>query len=347
MPKSLPLILLFLISSLSYPQETYPTLTEIVTDNAQIFTPSELEGLRTKLYQFESETSNQLVILTIDALGNETIEGYAFEVFNQNKLGQEGKDNGILILFSKLDREVRIEVGYGLESYITDAVASRIIRNTMIPKFKEEDYFGGLDMATDQIIDFLTHPEALQEFKDNIAEDEKIPWWLLGLIGLFLMMFIAAGAFVFYKGYSFLLEILRGIFIGKLAVVRGVFMAVSTIFPMAFGLVFMGMPIFFMAMILGFEEALLENGLSVGALVLVGLLAFGLLTIVLVILKIKRKGDEGFKLSLLKSDKTYIKKTFSSSGTHSFGSSSGRRSSSRSFSGGGGSSGGGGASGSW
>ncbi|WP_421808626.1 TPM domain-containing protein [Flagellimonas sp.] len=347
MPKSLHLILLFLMSSLSYAQGTYPTLTEIVTDKAQIFTPSELEELRTKLYQFESETSNQLVILTIDALGNETIEGYAFEVFNKNKLGQEGKDNGILILFSELDREVRIEVGYGLESYITDAVASRIIRNTMIPKFKEEDYYGGLDLATDQIIDFLKHPEALEEFKAEIAEEEEMPWWLLGLISLFLLMFVAAGAFVFYKGYSTLIEILRGIFTGKLAVVRGIFMAIFMSFPMVFGLVFMGMPLFFMAMILGFEEVLLENGLSVGALVLVGLLAFGILTIILVILKIKRKGDEGFKLSLLKSDKTYMKKTFSSSGTHSFGSSSGGRSSSSSFSGGGGSSGGGGASGSW
>jgi uncharacterized protein len=124
-------------------------------------------------------------------------------------------------------------------------------------------------------------------------------------------------------------------------------MAIFMSFPMVFGLVFMGMPIFFMAMILGFEEVLLENGVSVGILVLSGLLAFGVLTIILVILKIKRKGDEGFKLSLLKSDKAYMKKTFSSSGTHSFGSSSGGRSSSSSFSGGGGSSGGGGASGSW
>ena len=127
MPKSLHLILLFLMSSLSYAQGTYPTLTEIVTDKAQIFTPSELEELRTKLYQFESETSNQLVILTIDALGNETIEGYAFEVFNQNKLGQEGKDNGILILFSKLDREVRIEVGYGLISLVDEKQGGNLL----------------------------------------------------------------------------------------------------------------------------------------------------------------------------------------------------------------------------
>ena len=182
--------LLFLIFSMCFAQKEYPKLTEIVTDNARIFSQPQLEALRTKLYQFESETTNQLVVLTIDELGNETIEQYALEVFNQNKLGQEGKDNGILILFSKLDREVRIEVGYGLEPYITDAVASRIIRNTMIPRFKEENYFSGLDGATDQIIEFLNNPGALEEFKKEIEEENEMPWWMLVVIGLFLLMFM-------------------------------------------------------------------------------------------------------------------------------------------------------------
>ena len=217
---------LFLMSSLCVAQGQYPKLTEIVTDNAQIFSESQLNSLRGKLYQFESETTNQLVVLTINDLEGETIEQYAFQVFNQNKLGQEEKDNGILILFSKLDREVRIEVGYGLEPYITDAVASRIIRNTMIPRFKEEEYFGGLDAATDQIIEFLNNPEALEEFKAEIEAESEMPWWLVVVIGLFLMMFVAAGGFFFYKAYSTLIEIIRGMFIGKLAVIRGMFMTV-------------------------------------------------------------------------------------------------------------------------
>jgi len=336
---------LFLVFSLCVAQEGYPKLTEIVTDNARIFTQPQLEELRTKLYQFESETTNQLVILTIDELGNATIEQYALEVFNQNKLGQEGKDNGILILFSELDREVRIEVGYGLEPYITDAVASRIIRNTMIPRFKEENYFGGLDMATDQIIEFLNNPEALDEFKAEIEADNEMPWWLLGVIGLFLMMFVAAGGFVFYKGYSTLIEIVRGMLIGKLAVIRGVFMGGFMVIPLIFGLVFMGMPIFFMSLLLGLDDVLSEL-VKDFTWVLFIFAAFVCLTIILVIIKIRKKGNEDFKLSFFKSDKDYMSKTFSSSGTHSFGSGSSGGSSS-SFSGGGGSSGGGGASGSW
>ena len=337
--------LIFLICSLCAAQQEYPKLTEIVTDHAQIFTPSQLEELRTKLYQFESETTNQLVVLTIDDLGNETIEQYALMVFNQNKLGQSGDDNGILILFSELDREVRIEVGYGLEPYITDAVASRIIRNTMIPRFKEENYFEGIDLATDQMIEFLNNPEALDEFKAEIDAEAEVPWWLYIIIGLFLMMFVAAGGFVFYKGYSTVIEIIRGIFTGKLAVVRGVFMGIFMMFPLIFGLVFIGIPLFFMAMLLGYDDLL--NGMAKDFTWVFGvILTFIVITVLLAILKIRMKGDKDFKLSLFKSDKTYIKKTFSSSGTHSFGSSS-RSSSSSSFSGGGGSSGGGGASGSW
>lgn len=337
-------ILLF-IWSFCAAQEEYPKLTEIVTDNAQIFTESQLIGLRAKLYEFESETTNQLVILTINELGNETIEQYAFEVFNQNRLGQEGKDNGVLILFSKLDREVRIEVGYGLEPYITDAVASRIIRNTMIPKFKEEDYFSGLDLATDQIIEFLLNPEALEEFKEEIESEAEMSWWMYGVIGLFFMIFVAAGGFVFYKGYSTFLETLRGMFIGKLAVVRGVFMVIFMGMPVIFGLVFMGMPLFFMALLFGLEDVM--NKLAEDfTWVIWAVVLFACVTLLLVIIKIKRKGGEDIKLSFFKSDKDYISKTFSSSGTHSFGSGSGGSSSS-SFSGGGGSSGGGGASGSW
>lgn len=332
-------------SGLCLGQNQYPQLTQIVTDNATIFTSQQLQDLRTKLTQFETETTNQVVVLTINELGYETIEQYADGVFNQNKLGQEGKDNGILILFSKNDREVRIEVGYGLESYITDAVASRIIRNTMIPNFKEEDYFTGINGATDQIIEFLNNPEALAEFNKEIEAEEELPWWGYVLFTLFLSIFIGSGCFTLFKGYSGLVEMLRGIFIGKLGLFPGMFMMFSALLMVVFGLVFILMPLFFLSMVYGFNfdfEYLVED-VSWAYYVLAG---FFLLTVLLAVLKILIKGKEDFKLSWFKSDKAYMGKTFSSSGSHSFGSSSSGRSSGG-FSGGGGSSGGGGASGSW
>src|SRR5690554_4345490 len=115
----LPFLLLLAHSSLA--QDPYPVLTEIVTDRAGIFREAEIQELRTKLTEFETGTTIQLVVLTIQSLGNRSIEEYALGVFNTNKLGQQGKDNGILILFAKDDRQVRIEVGYGLEGQITDA----------------------------------------------------------------------------------------------------------------------------------------------------------------------------------------------------------------------------------
>ncbi|WP_431162474.1 TPM domain-containing protein [Flagellimonas beolgyonensis] len=344
MRKILVFCFLMSLSLMGIAQGPYPKLTEIVTDQAGIFTPDQLTGLRAKLTQFETETTHQLVVLTLHSLGNETIEQYANGVFNQNKLGQAGEDNGILILFSRNDREVRIEVGYGLEPYITDAVASRIIRNTMIPKFKEEDYFGGIDEATDQIIEFLKNPDALAEFNEAIEAEAEVPWWVYILITVFLSIFMAVGGFVFYKGFDLLAEIFRGMLLGKLAVFRGIFMLIPPFMMLAFGAVFIVMPLYFLSLFYGFifDVSYLEEDFT---WIFYAFAVFLVFTIVVVALKIKMRGDEDLKLSLFKSDSEYISKTFSSGGTHSFGSSSGGSSSS--FSGGGGSSGGGGASGSW
>ncbi|WP_190809994.1 YgcG family protein [Flagellimonas sp. S3867] len=348
MKKTLLAVLLIVISSVSFGQQRYLLLEEIVTDSAHIFSTQELEGLKAKLTQFETETTNQLVILTIDALGNETIEEYANGTFNQNQLGQKDKDNGILILFSKNDREVRIEVGYGLEPYITDAVASGIIRNTMIPAFKEDNYFDGLNLATDQLIEFLNNPEALEEFKNELEAEGEMGWGIRIFIILFLLIFVAAGGFIFYRTYSGVIEAFRGMMIGKLGVLQGIFMILFQLIPILFSIVFIVMPLFFAVEIFGLginleDYTYLLDDVSWTYYLVAGFLVF---TLVLAAVKILIKGKEGFKLSLLKSDSTYMSKTFSSGGSHSFGSSSSGGSSS-SFSGGGGSSGGGGASGSW
>lgn len=343
--------LTLLVSLYCSAQQNYWELHQIVTDSARVFTSPEIEGLKTKLTNFESETTNQVVVLTIESLGHQTIEEYAYGTFNQNKLGQKEEDNGILIVFSKNDRQVRIEVGYGLEPYITDAVASRIIRNTMIPEFKEENYFIGLDLATDQIITFLNEPEALKEFKEEIASEGDINGWVKLFMGLFLSIFVAAGGFLLYKSYAGVVEMFRGMMIGKLGLLQGVFMVIFGMLPMLFALVFIGMPLFFATMIFdfGIQWENHENMLDDFSWIYWVIGGFFLFTVTLAIIKILIKGKEDFKFSLYKNDQTYMRKTFSSSGSHSFGSSSGSSfgGSSSSFSGGGGSSGGGGASGSW
>ncbi len=262
-------------------------------------------------------------------------------------MGQEGKDNGLLILFSKIDRQVRIEVGYGLEPYITDAVASRIIRNTMIPRFKEDQYFEGISQATDQLITFLSDPEALAEFKTELQRSEERNKRIgIGFLILFLSVFVGVGGFFFFRSYSGLIEVLRGILIGKLGLIPGLFMAAGAILSSLFGLVFVVVPLGVAAIVYWPKLLSIEELLEYPNLLLWILVPFLAISILIAIIKIKFFGKDDFKFSLINNDRTYYRKTFSSSGTHSFGSSSSSGSSS-SFSGGGGSSGGGGASGSW
>ena len=202
MRKIILILCLFLTTFYTNAQQQYFELKDFVTDSAHIFNKNQVESLKQRLVNFEQQTTNQVVIVTIEELGFDTIESYALSIFNQNGIGKKDADNGLLILFSRLDREVRIEVGYGLEAYITDAVASRIIRNTMIPNFKKKRYYEGINEGAEQIIEFLSNPEALAEFKQEIEESErKDDMIAYGFLGLFVLIFVVVGGFAFFKSY--------------------------------------------------------------------------------------------------------------------------------------------------
>lgn len=339
--------LFLLVSFYSNAQQQFYELRDYVTDSADVFTPDQVLDLNQRLSDFEEKTTNQFVVVTIEELGFDTIESYANGLFNQNGIGQKGKDNGLLILFSESDREVRIEVGYGLEPYITDAVASRIIRNTMIPNFKEGDYFKGVNEASNQLIQFLNDPDALAEFKQEIEDDGKKGQFISYVfMGIFLLIFISVGGFFFLKSYKNIIEVFRGIFMGKLGVVPGLFMLIAGSFSSVFSLVFVIVPLVVVSSIYEPDRVLLAKPFDEPSVLFWLLVPFFGIAAIIAFVKLKISGKEDLSISWLKNDETYYRKTFSSSGTHSFssGSSGG---SSGSFSGGGGSSGGGGASGSW
>ncbi|MDV7138019.1 TPM domain-containing protein [Maribacter sp. TH_r10] len=339
--------LFLLVSFYSNAQQQFYELRDYVTDSADVFTPDQVLDLNQRLSDFEEKTTNQFVVVTIEELGFDTIESYANGLFNQNGIGQKGKDNGLLILFSESDREVRIEVGYGLEPYITDAVASRIIRNTMIPNFKEGDYFKGVNEASNQLIQFLNDPDALAEFKQEIEDDGKKGQFISYVfMGIFLLIFISVGGFFFFKTYKNIIEVFRGIFMGKLGVVPGLFMLIAGSFSSVFSLVFVIVPLVVVSSIYEPDRVLLAKPFDEPSVLFWLLVPFFGIAAIIAFVKLKISGKEDLSISWLKNDETYYRKTFSSSGTHSFssGSSGG---SSGSFSGGGGSSGGGGASGSW
>jgi len=342
-------IFLFLLATFyTYAQEQYYELRDFVTDSANIFTTEQEVDLNQRLVAFEDATTNQLVVVTIEELGFDTIESYANGLFNKNGIGEEGKDNGLLILFSELDKEVRTEVGYGLEAYITDAVASRIIRNTMIPNFKKEEYFEGIDQATNQLIEFLNNPEVLDEFKKEIANEKyKGELYMNIFLGVFLSIFVGVGGFLFFRSYRNIIEILRGIFMGKLGVLPGIFLLLGGSMSTLFGMVFIIVPLFIAYVFYTSDQDIALQIFDNPKILFWLLLPFFGVAAIIAFIKLKLSGKEQLGISWLKNDKAYYRKTFSSSGSHSFGSGSSSSGSGSSFSGGGGSSGGGGASGSW
>ena len=346
-------------------QEDYPVLNKIVTDNANLFSQVEIDDLDQKLTAYESKTTHQIVVLTINSLGNNTIENYAYKTFNLegNRFGQKEADNGILILVAKNDREFRIEVGDGLTPIITDAFASRINRTNITPAFKEEDYFKGIDEATSEIIKLIDSPEYRDEFDNLIEEEGNVPLWGKILFGLFLVAFL--GTFIFFggriliQGFKQLINLYKGLITGKISVLMFPLLLLLSLFTIAISLPFVIMPIFFaVAMItqMNDEEGLNRLFLLVensGYLNITNaiLLAIGICFIIPLAIAYSTRSKNRYvpiKFSLFKSDKSYMSKNFSSGGISSGSSSSfSSGSSGSSFSGGGGSSSGGGSSGSW
>jgi len=179
-----------------------PYLTGRVTDNAQILSEETRKSINAALKDHEDRTTNQIAVLTVPSLEGASVEEYANSVFSAWKLGQKGKDNGILVLVSPKDRRLRIEVGYGLEGVMPDGVAGSIIRNVMTPHFKSGDYNRGIDEGVKAIISVLEGgkaPEAqasagagsgkstgfLKAPDMSIPERILLGAFVFGIIGLF------------------------------------------------------------------------------------------------------------------------------------------------------------------
>src|SRR6185295_5892619 len=134
----------------------FPALTGRIVDQANIIQPATRAALESKLAELESKSGIQLVVATVNSLEGQDIEPYANELFRNWKLGEKEKNNGILLLVAPNDRRVRIEVGYGLEKTLTDALSKVIITNAITPRFKAGDFSGGISRGVDDIITVLT-----------------------------------------------------------------------------------------------------------------------------------------------------------------------------------------------
>jgi uncharacterized protein len=136
-----------------------PYLTGRVNDYANVMSDPAKQELENLLRQHENQTTHQVVVLIISSLENGSLEDFAERVFQTWQLGQQGKDNGALLLVAINDRKMRIEVGYGLEPYLTDAISNRIIQNEIAPYFRRGDYESGIRAGLIAILSRLQDQE--------------------------------------------------------------------------------------------------------------------------------------------------------------------------------------------
>lgn len=124
-----------------------PELDAHVNDHANLLSKERAAALEQRLAGYEQRTGQQFALLTVPSLEGDPIEDFGIRVAEQWKLGQEGKDDGLVLIIAPNDRKMRIEVGYGLEGTIPDAIASRVIRDVLTPAFRRGDFAGGIDAA--------------------------------------------------------------------------------------------------------------------------------------------------------------------------------------------------------
>ncbi len=160
-----------------------------VNDFAGILSSSEKTKLETTLSNFETSNGAQIAVVTVPTLGDETVDTYAVKLFQEWGIGQKGKDTGALLLVALQEKQMRIEVGYGLEGELTDAQSALIVRNVLAPAFKDGKYDEGIDAAVTTMIDVLGgNPNAVPATTDQ-ADGASVNWFF---IAIFLPIWLAS-----------------------------------------------------------------------------------------------------------------------------------------------------------
>lgn len=141
-----------LLATGAWAQVPVPALQARVTDLTGTLEPGRRQALESRLAAFEKEKGAQIGVLLVPTVRPESIEQYGIRVAEAWKLGRKGVDDGLVLLVAKNDREVRIEVGYGLEGVVPDVVAKRIIEESIVPRFKAGDMAGGIEAGVERLM---------------------------------------------------------------------------------------------------------------------------------------------------------------------------------------------------
>ncbi|MCX8166852.1 MAG: TPM domain-containing protein [Candidatus Micrarchaeota archaeon] len=180
------LICLVLIQTLSAEKVEQLTPKGFVNDYADMLSQQEELTLENALRDVEKNLTIEIAVVTINSLEGDTVENFANNLFEKWKIGKKN-DNGLLILIAKNEREIRIEVGYGLEPIITDGRAKRIIDELMVPNFKQGNYYVGIALAINEIVSIITKKDVNQVI---YVEPQNPPFWATLILILFAIGFL-------------------------------------------------------------------------------------------------------------------------------------------------------------
>jgi uncharacterized protein len=200
-------------------QGTLPKPAGRITDLANVIDAGTESELDRRLDQLEQTTSHEIAVATVPSLGGTTVEDYAERLFKEWGVGQAKQDNGVLVLVAPNEREMRIEVGYGLEGILPDGLAGEVIRDNFIPRFRDNDYNGGIRDGVLRVADIVEKqqvltPEELARFNQSSGDDFP-EWAIIPFFGIFVTI-----------GFGMM----------------GIGLRTKTGFPLLFGSLFGGMP---------------------------------------------------------------------------------------------------------
>lgn len=189
--------LLFAFPTAAQTKLDFPPLTGRVVDQADLLDPATEQALTEKLAALEAGSTDQLVVVTVDSLHDQEIEDYGYQLGRAWGIGQKENGNGALLIVAPNERKVRVEVGYGLEPILTDAFSSQVIRNDILPSFRNGDYQAGVVKGVDALIAQLSlDPAEAQARAQAVAHQEEssggsiLP--LIIVAAIFLFMFLIA-----------------------------------------------------------------------------------------------------------------------------------------------------------
>jgi len=224
-------IFLLLCCAATWAMVGVPELSRRVTDLTGTLNAEQVSSLENKLAAFEAQKGSQIAVLIVPTTQPKDIAEFGIEVADLWQIGRKGVDDGVILIVAKDDRKMRLEVGYGLEGVIPDAVAKRVIAETITPRFQQGDFLGGIDAGVTQLMK-LIEGEALPSPTENSGEK----------LSETSFMFILIGGLI--AGLA--LSVVMGRFMGGMLAGLGSGMVAALVMGLAFSAaLFIGLMVFF------------------------------------------------------------------------------------------------------